>query len=475
MIAARGYENGTAAVMGLARSGLASTRALIAGGARVLAWDENPERRRAARDLGAEIVDLARADFSGVAALVLSPGIPHTWPAPHPAAARARAARVPIVGDIELLARAAPSAVTVGVTGTNGKSTTTALIGHILAAAGRPCEVGGNIGRPVLAFDAGEDEDDAGGPGRVHALELSSYQLELAPSLSCAVAVLLNIAPDHLDRHGGMEGYIAAKRHVFDNMGPGATAAVGAEDEVCLGIARELRRRPGLAVVPVSGRAVPEGGVGADGRRLVADFAGPRRILADLDGARALPGAHNAQNAAAAAAAALALGVDDAAIGRAIADFPGLPHRQERVGEAGGVLYVNDSKATNAEAAARALSCYGAIYWIAGGRAKEGGIAGLEPWLPRVRRAFLIGEAAPEFAAALEGRAGCEVSGALDRALAAADALARREGRPGATVLLSPAAASFDQFESYEARGDRFRELVRARLAAAGAPAGRAP
>lgn len=457
MIRAHTFKDDTVAVMGLARSGLASVRSLIAGGAHVLAWDDNEERRAEAAALGATITDLETADLAVVSALVLSPGIPHTHPAPHPVAAHARCEGVPIIGDIEILLRSQPEARVVGITGTNGKSTTTALIGHILTKAGLPVEVGGNIGRAALEFGP------MGAEG-IYVLELSSYQLELVPSLCCHCAVFLNISPDHLDRHGDLEGYIAAKRNIFTGMRGDATAVIGVDDAETRAVATDIRDRGRVTVIPVSGLSLPDLGVGVLKGSINTTIRGDRHVIADLAKARALPGDHNAQNAAAATAVALSLGVSEATIAEALLDFPGLPHRQERVGEKDGVAYINDSKATNADAAARALSCYEAIYWIVGGIAKDGGIEPLAKYFPRIRRAFLIGRSTEEFAASLEGRVPYTAAGTLDRAVDGAAALALSEGRDGATVLLSPAAASFDQFASYEARGDAFRDQVTAFL-----------
>jgi UDP-N-acetylmuramoylalanine--D-glutamate ligase len=457
MIRAHTFNGDTVAVMGLARSGLASVRSLIAGGAHVLAWDDKAERRAEAAALGATITELESADLAVVSALVLSPGIPHTHPAPHPVAAHARCEGVPIIGDIEILIRSQPEARVVGITGTNGKSTTTALIGHILAKAGLPVEVGGNIGRAALEFEP------MGAEG-IYVLELSSYQLELTPSLCCDHAVFLNISPDHLDRHGDLEGYIAAKRNIFAGMRAGGVAVIGQDDAETRAVASDIGSLARAAVIPVSGLSLPERGVGIRKGRVNATIGGERAAIANLSEARALPGDHNAQNAAAATAVALSLDVSEKVIAEALLDFPGLPHRQERVGEKDGVAYVNDSKATNADAAARALSCYETIYWLVGGIAKEGGIEPLAKYFPRIRRAFLIGQSTEEFAASLEGRVPYTAAGTLDRALNGAAALALSEARDGATVLLSPAAASFDQFASYEARGDAFRDQVTAFL-----------
>jgi UDP-N-acetylmuramoylalanine--D-glutamate ligase len=441
------------AILGLGLSGLATARALLAAGREVWAWDDNARVRAEAAQSGLSVVDLKDADLHLAEALLLSPGIPHTHPAPHPLALRAREARVPIIGDGELLARAMPAPRRVGITGTNGKSTTTALIGHILAAAGRRCQVGGNLGRPMLDFDPLDDQG-------IYVIEMSSYQLELMPSLAFDVALLLNITPDHLSRHGGLDGYVAAKRLIFAGDRPGRTAVIGIDDDICLDIARSLEHAGGWRVVPVSTRVPLEGGVFVAGR-MVVDAVGssPSPVFA-LDEAPALPGEHNAQNAAAAYAACRALGVEAPDIAQAILTFPGLAHRMERIAQVAGVTYVNDSKATNPEAAARALACYRTIYWIAGGRPKEGGLDALDPFLDRIRHAFLIGEAADSFARSLDGRVPLSRSGTLDRAVEAARRQAERDGLPDAVVLLSPACASFDQFRNFEARGDAFRDLV---------------
>ncbi|MBL8658369.1 MAG: UDP-N-acetylmuramoyl-L-alanine--D-glutamate ligase [Rhodospirillales bacterium] len=447
------------AVLGLGRSGRAATRALLAAGHKVWAWDDDPQTRESGRGEKIPIVDLRRRDLREPAALVLSPGIPHRYPAPHPIVCRAQNAGCPVVGDGELFARAHPEAACVGITGTNGKSTTTALIGHVLNAAHRPCVTGGNLGTAVLALDAVPD-------GGLYVLEMSSYQLELTPSLLFQVAVLLNITPDHLDRHGGMKGYVAAKRAIFRRQGPGAAAIVGVDDDFCRTIAAELAGASSARVIPVSGRAAVELGVYAIAGTLYDNLDGTPRPVLDLAEAPSLPGEHNAQNAAAAYAVARALGLDVDLIRSAIRTFPGLAHRQERIAAIDGVVFVNDSKATNADAAARALACYGNVYWIGGGRPKEGGLEALRPYLPRIRHAFLIGEAMEGFAAWLDGLVPFTRCGTLDVAVAAAAAAAaaadpdRETERP--VVLLSPACASFDQFASFEARGKAFCQLVEA-------------
>ncbi|MFI4948215.1 MAG: UDP-N-acetylmuramoyl-L-alanine--D-glutamate ligase [Alphaproteobacteria bacterium] len=451
------FKGRRVAVLGLARSGRAAARALTAGGAQILAWDDDPAVREA---LAAEIplCDPAQEDWRDIAALVLSPGIPQSYPEPHPAVLRAREAGAEIIGDIELLGRAQPEARYVGITGTNGKSTTTALVGHILAAAGRRVETGGNLGTASLSL---APLDSAG----TYVLELSSFQLELIESLAFEVAVLLNVTPDHLDRHGGMAGYIGAKRRIFAHQGAGSTAIVGIDDPICRSICEELRREGSARVVPISVNERAPGGVYVDQGWLVDATAGqPVRVL-DLALAERLPGSHNWQNAAAAYAAARSVGVAAAAAASAIRSFPGLAHRQELVDTIDGVRYINDSKATNADAAEKALACYEAIYWIAGGLPKAGGITSLTPYFRRLRHAYLIGTATEEFAATLGGSVPFTRCGDLGTALCAAAEDARRDGVAGAVVLLSPACASYDQFAHFEARGDAFRALVAERRA----------
>ena len=433
------------AVLGLGKSGLVAARALAASGAEVWAWDDDEARRTTIAT-----TDLYRADWTRPSALVLSPGIPHRFPAPHAIAAKATAARVPIIGEVELLFRAQPKATYVGITGTNGKSTTTALIGHLLRRAGKRAEVGANLGTPALALAPLE-------VGGIYVLEMSSYQLELMPTAHFDVAVLLNITPDHLDRHGGMAGYIAAKRHIFDRQHPQDFAVIGIDDEHCRAIRAGLRDRHVIAIA--IGREAASAITVRNG--ILSDETG--REIMDLAKAPALPGLHNWQNAAAAFAVGRALGLSTAAIAAGIETYPGLPHRQELIATRDGVRFINDSKATNADATAKALACYQPIYWILGGRPKEGGLDGLEPYYHRIAKAYLIGEAAPAFEKALKAEDVATIQcGTLDRAVALAAADAAAEKREGAVVLLSPACASFDQFANFEARGERFRELVNA-------------
>ncbi len=448
------------AVLGLGLSGLSAATALHGAGAHVLAWDDNADRRAAAQDRGIAADDPMDRDLSGFEALVLSPGIPHGHPRSHPVIERARDAGCEILCDLELLTRAEPDAQYVGITGTNGKSTTTALIGHVLSELGVANAIGGNIGAPGLSLPSlGRDG--------VYVLEISSYQLELMPRAVIDIAVLLNITPDHLDRHGGMDGYVAAKRRIFDGQGAGRIAIVGVDDDPSRAIRDDLAAIGGLTLIPVSTHQNCPGGVFVRDGWLIDDRHGTADAVIELASLETLPGAHNAQNVAAAYAACSAVLGDadassDARIADAIRTFPGLAHRQELIGYRGPVRFVNDSKATNAEAAAHALAAYDNIYWIAGGIAKEGGIETLAPMFERVRHAFLIGRDAGMLAATLDGQVPVSLSGDLATALKDAARAAGKDESGAATVLLSPACASFDQFPSFEARGDAFRAAVTA-------------
>ena len=478
MISVPGFEGRRVAVFGLGRSGITAARALHAGGALPILWDDGVSGRMQAEAEGFVVEDLTSADWSGFAALVLSPGAPLTHPKPHWTVEKAKAAGVPVVGDVELFARAldaSPASLrpkVVAITGTNGKSTTTALIGWVLKQAGIKVAVGGNIGIGVLALPA---------PAEVEAyvIETSSYQLDLTTSFAPDVAILTNISPDHLDRHGGMEGYVAAKTRLFQAQGPDGLALVGVDEEWGQGIVADLKSA-GRAGTAISTTAHPrEGGnpepsasktispqdwgpacAGMSGRLEARDrllFADDQPLI-DLTPARSLPGRHNAQNAAFAYAAARAMGVthDDAVAG--LMSFPGLAHRMETVGQLGPVRFVNDSKATNADAARQALASYPTSFWIAGGVPKAGGIEDLRDLFPRVTRAYLIGQAAPEFAATL-GDTPHVILGTMEAAVAAASADAAAAGGEQ-VVLLSPACASFDQYPDFEARGEAFRAAV---------------
>jgi UDP-N-acetylmuramoylalanine--D-glutamate ligase len=458
MIPVRGFERKRVAVFGLARSGLSAARALQAGGADVVAWDDRAETRAVAAAEGFRLDDLAVADWSGFAALMLSPGVPLTHPAPHWTVDKARASGVEIVGDIELFARTVNTAPVhkkpklAVITGTNGKSTTTALLGHILSSVGKDARIGGNIGIGVL------DLPDMHG-GAVYVIEASSYQLDLTSSLKADAAILLNISPDHLDRHGGMDGYIAAKKRVLLNQDAGDTAVIGVDDPYSQQLCTEITAGNRRTTWPVSaGRALGRGVYALSG--VLYDATGERVIeVADLHRARALPGRHNWQNAAAAYAAARALGVSPFDAAEGLISFPGLAHRMEDIGRIGRVRFVNDSKATNADAARQAMSTLPRFRWIVGGRAKAGGIEPLADLFGHVAKAYLIGESAAEFARTLEGRAAYTHCGDIERAAGAAFADAAASGEEE-VVLLSPACASFDQFPDFEVRGDAFRAAV---------------
>jgi len=448
------YAGDSVVVVGLGKSGLTAAAALQRGGANVRVWDDNRAVRDAAAKNGFQVMTDAEKKLFGVRALVWSPGVPHTWPSNHELAVTARASNVPLICDVDLLLQSQFEAAVVAITGTNGKSTTTALTAHLFKSAGRKAAVGGNLGIPAL------DLEPLGLDG-VYVLELSSYQLELVPHLACETAMLLNVTPDHLDRHGGMDGYIAAKKRIFEHQRYPRTAIIGVDDPITRGIYEVLKRDGIHKVIPISGQGAIAGGVYVDNGWLMDAIDGtPVRVVEMRDVPR-LPGAHNWQNAAAATAAARRHGITTTDIAAGLKSFAGLAHRQEVVAVVDGVTFVNDSKATNADATEKALGCYENIYWIAGGRAKEGGIASLKPLFPRIRHAFLIGEAADDFADVLEGHVPVTLYEDLESAIEEAGEIALKEKRPGATVLLSPACASFDMFKSFEERGDLFREEVK--------------
>lgn len=448
------------ALFGLGGSGLSTARALMAGGAHVHAWDDGEAGRLKAVAQGVPLDDLTAADWSKFAALVLTPGVPLTHPAPHWTVPLARAAGVEIIGDIELFCREraahAGGSSFIAITGTNGKSTTTALIAHILREAGRDVQLGGNIGVPVLDLEPPSDE-------RIHVVECSSFQIDLTPSLNPTIGVLINLTPDHIDRHGTMEAYAAVKERLVAGA---EVALVGVDDAYTHAIGARLAASaaPQRRVAPVSGaRALDWGFYAEAGEVYYREQGRPpeeAELLGSLKGARALRGAHNAQNAAFAAAAAWECGLEDEEIARGLLSYPGLPHRMEEVGRIARVLFVNDSKATNADAAEKALASFDDIYWIVGGKAKEGGVEPLRPYFPRIRKAYLIGAASDAFARTLEGALPYERCETLDVATrsAARDALA--DAAAGPVVLLSPACASYDQFANFEARGDAFRKHV---------------
>jgi UDP-N-acetylmuramoylalanine--D-glutamate ligase len=451
------------AVFGLGGSGLASAKALLAGGADVIAADDDARSVATAKAAGIAIGDLRGADWAGFAALVLAPGVPLTHPVPHWSVQLAQKAGVAVIGDVELFCRErrriAADAPFVAITGTNGKSTTTALVAHLAASAGMDAQLGGNIGTAILSL--APPRSGLVQPLRVHVIECSSYQIDLAPTLDPSVGMLINLSEDHLDRHGTMEHYAAVKERLVAGVPEHGTAIVGVDDEWCRKIADRLEQS-GKGVVRISVRRQLTDGLYVVQQRLVRAAAGTVSAVAEIGGIASLRGLHNAQNAACAAAAALALGLSPAAIQAGLRSFPGLAHRMEEVGRRGSVLFVNDSKATNADSTAQALACFSDIFWIAGGKPKTGGIESLREFFPRIRNAYLIGEAAAEFATTLGGEVPHEIVGTLDRAVTAAarDAEASTAREP--VVLLSPACASFDQYRNFEVRGDAFRTLVRA-------------
>ncbi len=463
MIPVKGYKGERVAVLGLGRSGLATAAALRAGEAEPLLWDDSPEARAKAEAEGFTLTDLTRhAGLEGVACLVTSPGIPHLYPAPNPIIARALELGIPVDNDIGLFFQSAGSdewaemetpPKIVAVTGSNGKSTTTALIHHILIEAGRPSQMAGNIGTGVLSIEPPQD-------GEVVVLELSSYQTELARALTPDVAVFTNLSPDHLDRHGGMGGYFAAKARLFTMGGPDR-AVIGVDEVEGQFLAGALAQGPqDDRVIRVSSGQKLEGfGWSVFARKgFLAEWRKGRQVASiDLREVKGLPGAHNHQNACAAYAACRSLGLAPKLIEGALQSFAGLPHRSQLVGERAGVRFVNDSKATNADSAAKALQAFPKIRWIAGGMGKEGGIASLKPHLGSVVKAYLIGHSARDFALQI-GDVPHVICETMERAVAEAAA----EAEAGEVVLLAPAAASFDQYPNFEKRGEDFTARVKA-------------
>jgi len=465
MIPIKGYSGAKVAVLGLGRSGLATARALVAGGAETLLWDDSPESRARAEAEGYACTDLGRASaLDAVAALITSPGIPHLYPEPHRIIARALEAGIPVDNDIGLFFRSYADETwdnfettprVVCITGSNGKSTTTALIHHILDEAGRPAQMAGNIGRGVLDLDPARD-------GEVVVLELSSYQTELARALTPDIAVFTNLSPDHLDRHHGMGGYFAAKRRLFAEGGPDR-AVIGVDEAEGRFLANQMA--DGAAddrVIRISSGEKLEGfGWSVFARKgFLAEWRRGRQVASiDLRDVLGLPGAHNHQNACAAYAATRTLGLAPKLIEAALHSFAGLPHRSQLIRTRAGVRFVNDSKATNVESAAKALQAFPRIRWIAGGMGKDGGIAALQPYLSAVAKAYLIGHSARDFALQI-GDTPHEVCETMARAVARA----AEEAEPGDVVLLAPAAASFDQYPNFETRGEDFAAEV-ARLA----------
>lgn len=454
MIPVTTFENQKVVLFGLGGSGLSTAHALKAGGAHVVCFDDNEDRVAQAAAEGLETLDPRALDWTGVVALVLAPGVPLTHPVPHWSVDLARDAGAEIIGDVELFCRErrkiCPAAPLIAITGTNGKSTTTALVSHLLAEMGLDVQMGGNIGTPVLELAPPQ-------PGRHYVIECSSYQIDLSPSLDPTVGIHMNLSPDHLDRHGTIEHYAAIKERLVAGS---KVAVVGVDDRLSSAIADrlELARKP---VCRIAGERELSDGIYARHGHLIEAHDGSQAEVALLGGIDSLRGDHNGQNAAAAFAALRALELPAAGIAAAMKTFPGLQHRMEVVAKQGRVLFINDSKATNADAAARALASFERIYWIAGGRAKTGGIAALDSFFPKIAKAFLIGEAAGDFAKTLEGRVPNTISGTLAQAVRDAASEAAEDGAEEIAILLSPACASFDQFPNFELRGAAFVDAVR--------------
>jgi UDP-N-acetylmuramoylalanine--D-glutamate ligase len=461
MIPVTSFAGKTVAVFGLGGSGLASCHALKAGGVEVIAADDSADNVAKAVQAGFTTADLrtvSTASWANFAALILTPGAPLTHPAPHWSVLKAREAGVEVIGDIELFCRErrrhAPNAPFVAITGTNGKSTTTALIAHLMKVAGYDTQMGGNIGTAILSLEPPR-------MGRVHVIEMSSYQIDLCPSLDPSIGILLNVTEDHIDRHGTLAHYAAVKERLVAGVQAGGSAIVGVDDGWCRDIADRLDRA-GKRVVRISVKNPLPDGLYVEHETIVRASGAARSEVARLGGIGSLRGLHNAQNAACAAASALAMGISTDVLQNGLRSFPGLAHRMEQVGRRGNVLFVNDSKGTNADAAAHALSSFADIFWIAGGKPKAGGISSLTGYFPRIRKAYLIGEAAAEFSGTLGERVPHEMSGTLEVAVANAARDAEASGLKEAVVLLSPACASFDQYRNFEIRGAAFRDLVQA-------------
>lgn len=454
MVVVPQFTNKQVAVFGLGKAGSAAVKALVKSGAKVFAWDDNAEsvEKLKAEVKEANLAPPEKYDWKTISALVLSPGIPLTHPEPHKVVKLAQAANCPIVCDIELLYNATPKATYIGITGTNGKSTTTALIGHIFFTIGKTVAIGGNIGTAASSLPVfGEDG--------VYVLETSSYQLDLLSETRFNAAALLNITPDHIDRHGSMDGYIASKKKIFARQQREDFAIIAVDDPYTRSIYETMLKEGGRKMIPVSCNKEVEGGVSVINGVIQNNIYRPGEKL-EIGTLKRLPGKHNAQNIAVAFATLACLGIRSESIVAGIRSFPGLKHRIEHVAEKDGVVFINDSKATNAEAAEKAISSFDNIFWIAGGKPKEGGINALAPLFPKIKSAFLIGEAQDDFANTLEGKVSYQKCGTLDKAVESAYKAAQGSGGGNGVVLLSPACASFDQFKSFEERGNKFCEVV---------------
>ncbi len=451
MIIPTHFKDKKVAVLGLGRSGKSVVRSLLNAGAQVFAWDDQEGAREAAREQGIPLMNLHFLEWEAVDHLILSPGIPHHYPAPHPVVARAQIAGLRPLSDIEILCQSQPQARYMGITGTNGKSTTTTLIGHILKKSGVSVEIGGNLGIPVMELNSLKEEG-------IYVLEVSSYQLEISPSLHFNLGILLNITPDHLERHGGIDGYIAAKRLIYRNATAQDILVISVDDPFCLTIYETLKTSKKVKLLPISICKVLEEGIYVKEGVL---YEKSRPVL-NLKNFCRLRGQHNWQNIAAAYGALRSIGIEAETISQGIASFPGLAHRQQEVARYKNVTFVNDSKATNAEATAKAFACYqgSPLYCLLGGRPKEGGIINLKPYFSAIQHAFLYGEASSSFLLTLEGEVPCTVCETLQEATEKAAKLAFEGPQQEGVVLLSPACASFDQFTDFEERGEAFCRYV---------------
>ena len=465
MIPVAGYVGQSVGVLGLGRSGLSAARSLRAGGAEALCWDDNPDARAKAEAEGFECLDLGKeAVMNRLSALVVSPGIAHLYPEPNRVVAAALLAGVPVDNDIGLFFASLGSGAwveldvpprVVAVTGSNGKSTTSALIAHLIESAGKTAQLAGNIGRGVLDIDEPLSGD-------VIVLELSSYQTELARALTPDIAVFTNLSPDHLDRHHGMGGYFAAKRRLFAEGGPDR-AVIGVDENEGMFLDNQLSAGQGddrVIRISVERKLTGHGWNVYAKKGFLAEWRKGRQVASiDLREVKGLPGAHNHQNACAAYAVCRALGIAPRDIEKGFHSFKGLPHRSQLIAEAAGISYVNDSKATNVDAAYMALRAFENIRWICGGLEKEGGLSGLQDALGHVKKAYVIGREAAQFAMQLKG-VEAEVCTTMEKAVEAA----MQDAQEGDVVLLAPAAASFDQYDSFEKRGEHFAAEVLRRL-----------
>lgn len=456
MIPITTLENQKVAVFGLGISGLATVQALFAGGAEIACWDDGDAGRQKALDIGLPLVDLTQSDWSDYSALILAPGVPLTHPTPHWTVRKAQEHGVEVIGDTELFFREhhkqSSKSKIIGITGTNGKSTTTALVTHILSVNDYSVQMGGNIGKAILELEPFRDE-------MIYVIEFSSYQIDLTPSLKPDAAALLNITPDHLDRHGTLENYAVVKARIFARLEEGDTAVIGVDDPHCQKIAKELSRDFSVQHISVN-ECVETGVVAREGHLLIMEN-GHTSCEFSLTDIPSLRGPHNWQNAAAAYALLASVGVSQDEIKKGMHSFPGLEHRMQQIATRGSVRFVNDSKASNADAVEKALLSFDNIYWIAGGLAKEGGIESLVPYFSKIQKAYLIGEAAEDFAAVLaEHNVPYVMCGNLQKAvtLSADNASQSKQDEP--VVLLSPACASFDQFPNFMKRGEAFCNLV---------------